>query len=325
MNDKIVFGQYYNASSLIHRLDPRTKLIFVFALMISMFIVNSIQMLAVFLLLTIVIIALSKVPLGKFLSSVKMMSFVILFTFVFQLLFQRKGEIIATLSFTLTVTNLLVGLALLVVYFLSKKIIKKFRMILFLLIAASIMYLQYAYTTGYQITSYVINIYDEGLEYTIFVVGRIVLLLLISSILTLTTKPTDLNNGLESLLKPLKIFKLNVGVFSMMISIALRYIPTLINETEKILKAQASRGVDFKEGNLKQKISQIISLIVPMFVVAYNRADDLANAMEARGYNPDGERTSINVLKYKASDILALTFTALLFASTIVLRVCYAL
>ena len=178
---------------------------------------------------------------------------------------------------------------------------------------------------GNTLLSYNIEVFSGGVISGSFVITRVLILIISSAVLTLTTKPTDLNNGLESLLKPLKIFKLNVGVFSMMISIALRYIPTLINETEKILKAQASRGVDFKEGNLKQKISQIISLIVPMFVVAYNRADDLANAMEARGYNPDGERTSINVLKYKASDILALTFTALLFASTIVLRVCYAL
>ena len=104
----------------------------------------------------------------------------------------------------------------------------------------------------------------------------------------------ELNQGLESLLKPLRFFKLNPSIFTMMIAIALRFIPTLINEANKILKAQASRGVDFKEGKLKDKIGQIISLIVPMFVIAYRRAIDLSDAMEARGYIPGEKRTKIN-------------------------------
>src|SRR5690606_12025828 len=102
-------------------------------------------------------------------------------------------------------------------------------------------------------------------------------------LLTLTTKPTDLNNGLESVLSPLEKIGLKTSILAMMISIALRFIPTLINEADRILKAQASRGVDFKEGNIGQKVVQIISLLIPMFIVSFKRAEELANAMEARG------------------------------------------
>ena len=99
-----------------------------------------------------------------------------------------------------------------------------------------------------------------------------------------------------------------ISIFAMMISIALRSIPTLLNESQRILKAQASRGVDFNEGKLKEKISQIISLLVPMFVISYKRAEELANAMEARGYIPGKERTKLEVLKYKCTDYLSYAF-----------------
>ena len=169
-----------------------------------------------------------------------------------------------------------------------------------------------------KIVSYEIKIYEGAVFDASFISLRIIILLLSSSLLTLTTKPTELNIGLESLLKPLKLLKVNVAVFSMMVSIALRYIPTLINEANKILKAQASRGVDFKESKLKDKINQIIALIIPMFIIAYKRASDLADAMEARGYDPDSERTSIRVLKYRSSDMVSLIFITLLSAFLIV-------
>jgi energy-coupling factor transport system permease protein len=160
---------------------------------------------------------------------------------------------------------------------------------------------------------------------SLYILLRIIALLFISSLLTLTTKPTDLNNGLEAILKPLKHIGVKVSTLTMMISIALRFIPTLINEAEKILKAQASRGVDFKEGKIGAKVMQIISLLVPMFVIAYKRAYDLADAMEARGFIPDAPRTNINLLRYRTSDYLTFGFSFALLVVTIYLRIFYAL
>ena len=128
----------------------------------------------------------------------------------------------------------------------------------------------------------------------------------ITSLLTLSTMTTDINNGIEGLLAPLKLLKIKVGVFSMMIALTLRFIPTLIEESKKIMKAQASRGVDFEEGRLKDKVSQIISLLIPMFVISFKRADDLANAMEARGYVIGAKRTKLDELKLRWRDYLCI-------------------
>jgi energy-coupling factor transporter transmembrane protein EcfT len=125
------------------------------------------------------------------------------------------------------------------------------------------------------------------------------------------------NGGIEGIFKPLWFLKSQISIFAMMISIALRSIPTLINESQRILKAQASRGVDFNEGTLKDKINQIVSLLVPMFVISYKKAEDLAYAMEARGYIPGKDRTKLEVLKYKVSDIFVYIFL-LLFIGAIV-------
>lgn len=175
--------------------------------------------------------------------------------------------------------------------------------------------------SGKALANYSLAIYEEGLYTSLKVVLRIITLLLISSLLTLTTKPADINTGMERLAKPLKYIGVKVSILSMMISIALRFIPTLINEAGRILKAQASRGVDFKEGKFMQKVTQIISLLVPMFVISYRRAYELADAMEARGYVPDAERTSISLLKYRARDYLTLLFVILLFSAIIALKV----
>ena len=128
---------------------------------------------------------------------------------------------------------------------------------------------------------------------------------MLTSLLTFTTMTTDINDGLEGILFPLKWIKVPVDVLTMMVSLTLRYIPTLLIETDKIMKAQASRGVDFKEASLKDKITQVISLLIPVFVISFKRAEDLANAMEVRGYVIGQKRTKIDVLKIKTSDYLA--------------------
>jgi energy-coupling factor transport system permease protein len=143
-------------------------------------------------------------------------------------------------------------------------------------------------------------------------------LIVSSAILTLTTKPTDLNNGLESLLK---IFGKKTSILAMMISIALRFIPTLFQETDKILKAQASRGVDFNEGKLREKISQVVSLLVPMFIISFKRAADLADAMEARGYIPGEKRTKLIKMQFTIKDVIYMFSVILLISFVIVYRV----
>ena len=134
---------------------------------------------------------------------------------------------------------------------------------------------------------------------------------------------TDLNYGIEALLKPLKWIKIPVDTFAMMISLTLRYIPTLLGETEKIMKAQASRGVDFKESKLKDKIVQIISLLIPIFVISFKRADDLGNAMEVRGYVIGAKRTKIDFYHIGIKDILTLLLSMMILGLVIYIRVSY--
>lgn len=146
------------------------------------------------------------------------------------------------------------------------------------------------------------GIYDEGINLGFFMSVRLIIVVLISTLLTLTTKPSDLTLALESLFKPFKKIGLPVSELALMISIALRFIPTLFEETQKILKAQASRGVDIREGKLKDKVMQLISLLVPLFILSFKRADELANAMEVRGYVPGRKKTSINRLNWRLAD-----------------------
>ncbi len=169
--------------------------------------------------------------------------------------------------------------------------------------------------TGNVIFSYsFITIYDGSLFHTAFLVIRLMLLILYSSLLTLTTTPMELTDGIESLLKPFELIKVPAHEIAMMISIALRFIPTLIEETDKIMKAQTSRGVEFNEGKLKDKIMAIVSLLIPLFVSAFKRADELANAMEARGYRGGEGRTKFRELKWGLGEsVFLLLHFALMF------------
>ncbi|MFQ6861886.1 MAG: energy-coupling factor transporter transmembrane component T family protein [Beduini sp.] len=166
-----------------------------------------------------------------------------------------------------------------------------------------------------------LTVYSGGLIQTAYILIRLVLIVALTTVLTATTKPLDLTLGLEHLFNPLRKIGFPAHEVSMMISIALRFIPTLLEETERIMKAQASRGVDFKEGSLKDKVKAIVSLIVPLFISAFQRAEDLANAMESRGYNPDGKRTKYKVLKWRLSDTLSLLTTVVMCVGIIVMSV----
>lgn len=149
-----------------------------------------------------------------------------------------------------------------------------------------------------------INIYSEGVEQAVLISLRLILIVLISSILTLTTSPLDLTSGLERLLSPLKYLKVPIRELALMMTISLRFIPILVEEAEKVIKAQKARGADLDRGSVKQRISAIVASIVPMFINVFKRADDLSIALEARGYNGNARRTRLNASDFTWRDYL---------------------
>jgi len=165
-----------------------------------------------------------------------------------------------------------------------------------------------------------IRISDTGLENAVFMVLRIILLIMGTFLMTYTTSPISLTDGLEQLLNPLKRFRVPVHELAMMMSIALRFIPTLVEETDKIMSAQKARGADFEGGNLIDKARALIPILVPLFISAFRRADELATAMECRCYHGGEGRTKLHVLKYEARDYLALLFGCVILAAVLVLR-----
>ncbi len=163
------------------------------------------------------------------------------------------------------------------------------------------------------------NIYWNAIFQTLYIVIRLVLMIALTMVLTSTTRPLDLTYAIEWYLLPFKVIKFPTHEIAMTISIALRFIPTLLDETYRIMKAQASRGVDFVSGKLSEKVRAIVSLIVPLFISAFQRSEELANAMEARGYNPSGKRTRYRVMKWRVPDSIALIFVVGLLSGIIVL------
>ncbi|MEG0274988.1 MAG: energy-coupling factor transporter transmembrane component T [Longicatena sp.] len=161
------------------------------------------------------------------------------------------------------------------------------------------------------------DIYSGAISQTLYIVVRLALMIMITTILTATTKPLELTLGIEDLLKPFQVIHVPAHEIAMMISIALRFIPTLIEETQRIMKAQASRGVDMENGKLIEKVKAILSLIVPLFVSAFQRAEDLAYAMEARGYIPNRPRTRYKQLKMTGRDYILLVGVFVILALTI--------
>ncbi len=163
------------------------------------------------------------------------------------------------------------------------------------------------------------TVYSDAVTQTLYIVVRLLLMIMITTCLTATTKPLDMTLGLEDLLSPFERFHVPSHEIAMLISIALRFIPDLIDETNRIIKAQESRGVDLKEGSMKERIMAILALIVPLFVSAFQRAEDLANAMEARGYAPGEKRTRYKVLKMAGRDYILLLGATLVLICMIVL------
>lgn len=263
----ITLGQYYQADSVIHRMDPRVKLIATLVYIISLFIVKNYIGYAVCFLFLAIAIALSKVPVKFMLRGMKAILFLLIITVLFNL-FLTPGETL--------------------------------------------------------VSFWIFKITKEGIKTAFTMAVRLSMLIVGSSVMTLTTTPNNLTDGLESVMKPLKKIKVPVHEIAMMMSIALRFIPILLEETDKIMKAQIARGADFESGNLFKKAKSMVPLLVPLFISAFRRANDLAMAMEARCYQGGEGRTKMKPLVYKRRDVIAyITLFVYLAACIIVGRILF--
>ena len=261
----MTIGQYYPADSILHRLDPRVKLVGTLLYIISLFVVKHYISYIIVTLFICTIIYLSKVPVKFILKGLKPILILLIFTVGFNLFLTRGTPV-----------------------------------------------LQWG----------IITITKEGIRTALLMGFRLIFLIIGSSIMTYTTTPNQLTDGLENLLWPLSKIKVPVHEIAMMMSIALRFIPILVEETDKIMKAQMARGADFESGNIIQKAKSLIPLLVPLFVSAFRRANDLAMAMEARCYRGGKGRTKMKPLKYTKKDaagylILAVYFLAMMVPGTV--------
>ncbi|MER2088177.1 MAG: energy-coupling factor transporter transmembrane protein EcfT [Sporosarcina sp.] len=192
--------------------------------------------------------------------------------------------------------------------------------ILFLIVFTLLMHIFFTKEGALLVDWKFIKIYEEGLRQGIFISIRFLVLVMLTSILTLTTSPISITDGMEDLLGPFKRFKLPVHELALMMSISLRFIPTLMDETDKILKAQLARGSDISTGSVKQRIRAVIPLLVPLFVSAFKRAEDLAVAMEVRGYRGGAGRTRYRQLRWHWRDTMILALLAVLIVVLFLLR-----
>ena len=257
-------GQYYQTESVIHKLDPRVKLIATVCFIISLFVVKSWIGYVVAAVFLAAAIKLSHVPFKFMVKGMKAIVFILLITVVFNL-FLTPGEVLVSV--------------------------------------------------------WKLRITKEGLQLAVTMAVRLSFLIVGSSIMTLTTTPNSLTDAMEKLMKPLKIFKVPVHEVAMMMSIALRFIPILLEETDKIMKAQIARGADFECGNLIKKAKAMVPLLVPLLISAFRRANDLAMAMEARCYRGGEHRTKMKPLRYAGRDRIAYAVLSGYFAVCIGIRI----
>ncbi|MFP4286513.1 MAG: energy-coupling factor transporter transmembrane component T family protein [Candidatus Izemoplasmataceae bacterium] len=316
----IVIGRYIPGNSFLYKMDPRTKIVALIILMIAAFMIRGFLEMFIALLFVIFILLIGRLSVKKVYLGLRPLMFLLLFTFSFQIIFNTSGREVFSTTLHYSVLNFILIALIVLFYFITKKRVK-LKLMYFLLTLTSV-FLVLIYSN--QLYVYAVRdftIYSQGLEAAFFIMMRLIIVVTLSTILTLTTKPTDLNLGLEDVLKPLKIVKVNTEEMAMIIAISLRYIPTLLDEANKIMLAQASRGVDFTEGKLKDKVLQIISLLVPMFIISFKRSDDLANAMEARSFVPGKMRTRLHALTWETIDTFTIVLSLLLLVLAIVVRV----
>ena len=261
----LVFGKYIPIDSIIHRIDPRAKMIALFLFIIAIFVPESWFVFGVIAIVLLIALILAKVGIKMIIKSFKPMIMMMLFLLFLNCLTIKTGDLLFNIG--------------------------KF------------------------------EIYSDAVFNALFVVVRLMLMISLTTLLTATTKPLDLTLAIEWLLKPFEIIKLPTHEIAMMVSIALRFIPTIIEETMRIMNAQKSRGVDFENGPLSKKVSSILSLIVPLFSVAFERAYELADAMDARGYVPGAKRSRYHVLKFKFVDFVYIFISVAILGFSIASRI----
>lgn len=259
----ITLGQYYPAGSILHKLDPRVKLVGTMIFLIAVFSYRGIPGLVCITVCLAALIKLSKVPFSYMVKGLRAIVVLLALTCVFNL-FLTPGEVVFSF-WKITITK-------------------------------------------------------EGINLSFRMVLRLIYLILGTSLMTLTTTPNQLTDGLEQGLKPLNRIHVPVHELAMMMSIALRFIPILIEETDKIMKAQTARGASFDEGGLIQKAKSMVPLLVPLFISAFRRANDLALAMEARCYHGGEGRTKLHPLRYQTRDYVAYVLMLVFLAGVVALR-----
>lgn len=251
----ITIGQYYPANSIVHRLDPRVKIMCTLFYLISLFLFKSVLGYALCTVFLFAVIRLSKVPFKFITKGLKPIIVLLMITVLFNLFLTNQGNVL--------------------------------------------------------VSFWILKITDEGLRTAVYMAIRLIYLIVGSSLMTLTTTPNELTDGIEKLLKPFNKIKVPVHEIAMMMSIALRFIPILLEETDKIMKAQIARGADLEGGNIIQKAKNMIPILVPLFVSAFRRANDLAMAMEARCYQGGEGRTKMKPLVYQKRDYITYAVTIL--------------
>lgn len=204
-----------------------------------------------------------------------------------------------------------------------KVVLKSFKPLLPIILLTTVLQLYYVKTGNVLIQWKFIEITDKGIFMAIFIAVRILVLLLVSSLLTYTTAPTDLTDGIEKLLSPLKVFNIEVQTFAMMMTIALRFIPTLIDEIDRIMSAQKARGADFESGNLVKRVKALFPIFIPLFISAFKRAIELADAMSCRCYTGGNTRTRLRKMQFTWRDAVAAVIILLMCASVIVFNVIF--
>lgn len=250
----VSFGQYYPTGSIVHRLDPRAKVIFSIIFMVTIFFVSSYAGYALVALFLVSVCLISKIPVGNVVKSVKAIIFIMIFTAIINIFFYDSGKVL--------------------------------------------------------FEWWKIKITLGGIDFAIKMALRISLLVMGTSLLSFTTTPMELTDAIESLLSPLKLIKVPVHDIALIMSIALRFIPGLMDETDKIMMAQKARGAEIDTGGLIKKVKAMLPVLIPLFVSAIRRADELADALDARCYNATEHRTKMKVLRLSWRDAVAFLFVA---------------
>ena len=261
----VSFGQYYPTQSFVHKCDPRTKLLFLVAYIVLVFLAKNFYALGACALVLVISAVASRIPIKSLLRSVKAIVFLLAFTALLNLFFYSGTTVI--------------------------------------------------------FSWWIITLTKEAVYFTIFLAVRLFLLVLASSLLTLTTTPVSLTDGIESLLAPLKWIRFPVHELALIMSIALRFIPILTEETGRIMNAQKARGADFETGGLVKRVKAIVPVLIPLLIGAFRRADELGDAMDARCYSGSKMRTKYKKLVFSWRDVIALCLILALIAGIVLLRI----